>query len=176
MPKTNGLQAGNAIYQRNPKVIIIFVTNYAQYAIDAYDCRAFHYLLKTDSFEKYYDVFYKALQLYNMQHRSYAIQTKGKIVLLKISDIFYIECCKKHILFHTSNFIYDTKGTLSETIHNLSGLGFYQVHQGYIVNFSKVKELCKNDFVLQDGRKVMISVRKRSDVIRAYSEYLERYL
>lgn len=176
MPKASGIQAGKVIFEHNPKSIIIFVTNYPQYAIDAYDCHAFHYLLKTDSFEKFYDILSGALHVYHVQHHSYALQTKDGLVLLKLADIYYIECYRKHLLFHTERTVYDTKGTLSETLQNLSGLGFYQVHQGYIVNFSKVKELNKNDFILQNGEKVMISVRKKTEVIRAYSEYLERYL
>ena len=71
---------------------------------------------------------------------------------------------------------YVTKRTLSEVYEVLLPHGFYQVHQGYVVNFSKVKMIDGNDIHLNNGQKVMISVRKHTEVIKAYAEYIRRYM
>lgn len=57
---------------------------------------------------------------------------------------------------------------------SLSKYGFYQVHQGYIVNFAKVKDFDGYTVVLKNNDKVLISVRKKKEVLLAYSRYIEK--
>ena len=175
MPIIGGIETGKYVNSIDVKAIIIFITSYPQYAIDAFDCSAFHYLLKPCDYDKFYTVLKKAVEKYILFHRNHVIQTKEGPVKLALSDIYYIECWKKHILYHTTSKTYTVRGTLSEVISELSEFGFYQTHQGYIVNFEKVAELQKFDIVLSNGEKVMMSVRKRTDVINAFESYLERY-
>ena len=96
------------------------------------------------------------------------------MVKLKISEIYFVECCRKHIIYHTQNDSFDTIGTLSETYDLLKEYGFFQVHQGYLVNFEKIKCFSKNDIILDNDRAVMMSVRKKKETLIAYSRYLEK--
>lgn len=176
MPFLNGLDAGRLINSIDSSAIIVFVTNYPQYAIDAYDCSAFNYLLKNSDFERFYSVLSKAAKKYKMFHQTYKISTKCGIVTLKVPDIYFVECCQKHIYFHMEKVVYETKLTLSEVYDHLFQFGFYQIHQGYIVNFDKVKMIDGYDVVLENDEKVMISVRKKTEVLRAYSEYVRRIM
>ena len=68
---------------------------------------------------------------------------------------------------------HDTIGTLSETYELLKDYGFFQVHQGYLVNFEKIKCFGKNNIVLDNDSTVMMSVRKKKETLIAYSQYLE---
>ena len=43
MPNLNGITVGKMLRKYDEKVLIIFTTSYPQYAIEAYDCEAFHY-------------------------------------------------------------------------------------------------------------------------------------
>lgn len=176
MPLLNGLEAGKQINALDAKAIIVFVTNYPQYAIEAYDCSAFNYLLKDSDFERFYFVISKAIDKYKMFHQTYKITTKNGIVTLNVSDIYFVECCQKHLYFHSKRTVYETKKTLSEVYQFLGPLGFYQIHQGYIVNFDKVKMIDGYNVVLDNDEKVMISVRKKTEVLRAYSEYVRRMI
>lgn len=176
MPILNGIETGKAISTIDSKVIIVFVTNYPQYAIEAFDCNAFNYLLKNSDDDKFNSVIFKAVDKYKTYHQAYNILTKEGMVTLNVSDIYFVECCQKHLYFHMEKETYVVKKTLSEVYESLSSHGFYQVHQGYIVNFSKVKMIVGNDIYLDNGQKVMISVRKHTEVIRTYAEYIRRYM
>lgn len=176
MPNNNGLEVGKALHNVSPQTIIIFVTSYPQYAIDAYDCEAFHYLLKPCDEEKLHQLITKAISKLKITKEYHLIKTQKKIFKLKISDIYYIECCRKHIIYHTKNESFDTVGTLSETYDLLKEYGFFQVHQGYLVNFEKIKFFSKSDIVLDNDRTVMMSVRKKKETLIAYSQYLESYI
>ena len=176
MPSENGLEIGKAIHKASPQTILIFVTSYPQYAIEAYDCEAFHYLLKPCNALKLYQVITKAINKLNATPKYLCIKTHSKTLKLKISEIYFIECCRKHIIYHTKVESFDTIGTLTEAYNQVKEYGFYQIHQGYLVNFEKIKYFNKNDIVLDNDRMVMMSVRKKKETLIAYSKYLENHI
>lgn len=173
MPNSNGLEIGKTIHTTDSQTIIIFVTSYPQYAIEAYDCEAFHYLLKPCDSQKLYQVLNRAISKLKVTKKYHLIKVQGETIKLKISDIYYIECCRKHIIYHTKNDEYDTIGTLSETYALLKEYGFFQVHQGFLVNFEKIKCYGKSNIILDNDRTVMMSVRKKKETLIAYARYLE---
>ena len=101
MPHTNGLQIGKVLHKASPQTIIIFVTSYPQYAIEAYDCEAFHYLLKPCDEHKLFQVLNRAIGKLKLTMKFHLIKTQKKALKLRISDIYYVECCRKHIIYHT---------------------------------------------------------------------------
>ena len=46
MPKMNGMDAAREIRKRDQRVLIIFITNMAQYAINGYEVGALDFVLK----------------------------------------------------------------------------------------------------------------------------------
>jgi len=175
MRDSSGLSIGKMINQIAPQAIIIFVTRYPEYALEAYDCQAFHYLIKPCERKKFYQVLNRAIGKLNISEKYHLIKSHGKSIKIKISDIYYIECYKKHIIYHTKNERIESKGTMSETYNILQKHGFHQVHQGYIVNFEKVKCFNPTFLLLDNDSVVMISVRKRKETMLAYSSFLENY-
>lgn len=176
MPKINGLELGLKLKLKFPDIFIVFFTNYPQYAVDAFDCEAFHYLLKPLDVEKASKTIDRLYQRYKEKNKYYVIKTKNGSIRVPIKDIYYIESSQRHIIYHLKDKSYDTLGRMSDVLSDLKDYGFYQVHQGYIVNMDLISHFEKNDAVLTDGRKVMISVRKRTEVLLEYTKYIERSL
>lgn len=176
MPGSNGLELAKTIHKSTPQTIIIFVTSYPQYAIEAYDCEAFHYLLKPCDSQKLYQVINRAISKLIMTKKYHLIKSRGETVRLNLSDIYYIECCRKHIIYYTKDDKYDTIDTLNNVYGQLKEYGFYQVHQGFIVNFENVSRFDKYSVILNNGTEVMVSVRKRKESINAYLKYVEMYV
>lgn len=46
LPVMNGMEAAKKIRETDEKVLIVFVTNLAQYAVEGYDVNAFDFILK----------------------------------------------------------------------------------------------------------------------------------
>ena len=176
MAGTDGISLGKKIKALNKDSILVFTTSYPQFAIDAYDCEAFHYILKPCKEEKVYSVIEKALSKYRFLHQYHIVKSRNQVYKLPINDIYYIECCRKHVIYHLKDRSIETVSKLSSVHDTLSEFGFYQVHQGYIVNFEKVYEFKDYSVVLDDGRAVMMSVRKKREVLLAYAKYAERYV
>lgn len=175
MPEINGIKVGTSIRSYDKDVIIIFITSYPEFAIDAYDCEAFNYLLKPCNPQKLNDVLARAVDRLKLLHKYHNIKIRNQTLRLPISEIYYIECCRKHILYHLKDDVIETTDKLSNVYDALLKYGFYQIHQGYIVNMAKIKRFDDYSVILEDGRDVMISVRKKAEVLIAYSKYVERY-
>ena len=84
----------------------------------------------------------------------------------------YIEGYKRHITVHTTDGIFEALGKIPEVLKELSAHGFIRTHQGYIVNMAYIKRFEKNDVVLFNDTKVMISVRKRPEALSLFDNYL----
>lgn len=174
MGAINGVDAGVKIREMDEKVIIIFVSNYPQYAIPAYDCEAFYFVVKPIESCKFDKVICKAIEKYKILHSDYVIKNRGDITKIPIKEILYVEIYRKHLIFHTTSGNYETIGKISEALDKLKPYGFCQVHQGYLVNMNHINGFSNYDVIIDNGEKVMISVRKKSEVLKIYADYLGR--
>lgn len=173
MPRINGIDVGKAIRQEKEHAIIIFCTSYPQYAIEAYDCEAFHYVVKPCTRDKIQNILVRAINKLRLTRKYHSVKVQNKILKFSISEIYYVEYCQKHIIYHLADRTIETTGRFSDINNELKKYGFYQIHQGYIVNFEKVRDFKGYTAVLEDGRDVLISVRKKSEVLLAYAKYVE---
>lgn len=172
MPDKNGIELGKYINENSPNTFIVFVTNYSQYAVDAFDCEAFHYLLKPLNEYKANKVINSLIQKYKEKNKYHIIKIKTETKRIPIKDIYYIEYCRRHVIYHLKDKEYETVGKFSDIYNELKEFGFYQIHQGYIVNMDKISDFDKYSVILQDDKTVMMSTRKRTDVIMAYTKYI----
>jgi len=139
MPDKSGIEVGKSIRRHDRDAIIIFVTSYPEFAIDAYECEAFNYLLKPCNPEKLYEVTSRAVSRLGLLNKYHIVKIRNQTIRIPISDIYYIECQRKHILYHLKNETIETTDKLSAVYDALCNYGFCQVHQGYIVNMEKIK-------------------------------------
>lgn len=174
MGGVNGVDAGVQIRKYDDKVIIIFVSSYPKYAIPAYDCEAFYFIVKPIDSHKFDEVLHKAIDKYKLLHQYYIIKNRGEVIKLPVNQILYIEIYRKHLIFHTASGNYETIGKISEALDKLKPYGFCQVHQGYLVNMNHINGFSNYDVIIDNGEKVMISVRKKSEVLKIYADYLGR--
>lgn len=172
LPDINGIELGKRIRTVTQDTYIVFVTKYPQYAIEAYDCEAFHYLLKPLEPQKVKKVLKSLINSYQKNHAEYHFRTKSGYINIPIKDLYYVECCKKHIIFHMKDRIIESPGKLSEVYSFLVNYDFCQVHQGYIVNMRKIINLNKLNIYLDNNEVIPISQRKKADVLSRYAEYL----
>lgn len=175
MPDVDGIELGKRVKQATPETVIIYVSSFPQYAVDSYDCEAFYYLLKPPTEEKLKSVIEKAIKLIKRRKEKIVVYQRSIPISILLSDVFYIEYVKKHIVFHFENDEDNIEivGNLSDTYELCKDHGFYQIHQGYIVNLSKVSKIKGKNVCLKNGKIVEISIRKKVDTLLAYANFLE---
>lgn len=82
----SGVDAGIKIRKYDSKVIIIFISSYPKYAIPAYDCEAFYFIVKPIDSNKFTRVMNKAIEKYKVLHQFYIIKNRGEVKKLAIEE------------------------------------------------------------------------------------------
>lgn len=175
MPHTDGINIADTIRKVDKETIIIFISSHTERVFDTFNCETFNFLVKPIKSEKFNDVFSRAIKKYELNNSYYIIKWKNQNTRIETKSIKYVECYKKHMIFYTFNGVFEMRSTLTDTLKKLEPFGFIQTHQGYIVNMNLIKRFEGADVILVDNTRVMISARKKNEVLLKYSEFVERW-
>lgn len=174
MDKMNGIESAKHIRLIDDQAMIIFVSSHSEEVFKALDHGVFNFIRKPFTHQAFQDVFCKAFDKYKNLHTNYIVTWKNETAQLNIQDIKYMERNGRYVTFYTTYGAFKADASLNEILAELEPYGFIRTHQGYLVNMNKIRNFDGNDAVLNDGTRVMVSVRKRTEVIRAFTNYIKR--
>ncbi len=149
MPDMNGINLGKIISKIHPEVKIIFITAYKDYAVDAFEVKAFDYLLKPYSEERIRNLLKSLVSTKNVDNilnrntslKKITINMDEKIYVLSLTDVDYIEANEKETLIFANKKRYVSKIKISKWEEMLEGYNFYRCHRSYIINLDKIVEI-----------------------------------
>ncbi|MBN2186656.1 MAG: response regulator transcription factor [Dehalococcoidia bacterium] len=156
-----GLDGFGVIKMLQKPPLIIFVTAYDEYAIQAFEVNALDYLLKpfTKSrlerairrayqelskradFSAKLDAMFKTLREPLHYLDRIAVRKGGKIFVIDAANIDWIGSESGLIFIHTGEERYITNYTLEELENRLNPKVFFRAHRSAIVNLTKIKEI-----------------------------------
>lgn len=188
MPVQNGFDLLNAF--ENPGFDIIFTTAYNQYAIKAFKCSAFDYLLKPIDAEDLkttvgrYSVKRNrsvkeelkvlAAQMQQKTLNRIAIPSSDGLLMVKPDQLVRCESDSNYTKVYLDNKqkIVVAK-TLKELEDVLTGYGFYRIHHSHLVNLTHVVSYVRNDggyVMMSDGTHITVARNRRSGFIEQFSK------
>ncbi len=176
MPYLNGMDAAYHLRELDAEVLLIFVTNMAQYAVKGYSVSAFDYIVKPVT---YHDFALKTLRairkLSNMKAGpEIVVTTLNGIVRLSADDIRYIETQGHHLIYHMDGDKTHTQyATLASAEGKLEEHHFARCNNCYLVNLKFVQRV-KGYTVLVDGVELQISQPRKKEFLRRFLEFLDR--
>lgn len=148
MPELDGMSLGKILTKLNPNIKIIFITAYRDYAAEAFEIKAFDYLLKPYSEKRITEVLTNLTMIKDNSPtkevekiNKVTVFLDEKMVVLSLDEIYYIEVSEKESLVYTQNEIYTSKLKISKWEEILPKNKFYRTHRAYIVNLDKIKEV-----------------------------------
>jgi DNA-binding LytR/AlgR family response regulator len=145
MSSLDGIQLGEKIRAQYQSAIIIYITAYEAYAVEAFRVRAFHYLLKPLSEEKFTKVFQEALELFKKSVNAktapqfFTVRKKVETVRIAYDDINYFEKIGHKIKVHAETGGIEFYGKFGMLLTEIDLEFFIRCHQGYIVNSAKIR-------------------------------------
>lgn len=173
MPELGGMDAAERIRTVDPDVVLVFVTNMAQYAIKGYEVDALDYVLKPVSYGAFCTKLSRAVQ--RVQRRKggqVALQLSGGgMQLLDTGDILYLETRNRMLYYHTATQEYAVRGSLAGAEKQLAAYHFARCNQCYLVNLQYVRGV-ENDFVQVGDARLEISRRQKAAFMTAVASYL----
>jgi len=169
MGPLNGIDLAREIRKYNENVIIIFSTNYLEYALQGYEVAAFRYLKKPMTYEGFSSVMAEAIAQYHRSAQAAIVLRCGyQTERFRIREIMYCETEGGHV-----------KLTLRDGTTALANIGisaleaeladhsFFRCHKGCLVNLNDVKQPLKNDVLMKNGTLIPISKHRRKDFMVA---------
>lgn len=139
----NGLQVARNIYSFNKEVYIVFITGYAQYAIDSFEVHPYSYILKPIKISKFRETIEEVADRLNSGNRDLndmlIIKNKNGIYHLHKERIKFIEIHNNLALIHSADGLFESHLTLAE-FEEILDPRFFRVHKSYIVNLRQVKQ------------------------------------
>lgn len=173
MPDVNGMETAKKIRERGDDVMIVFVTNMAQYALESYEVHAYDFILKPVEYDSFALKFSRCLN--NLEHKL----NKKEIVLtygttkrkVGVGDITYVEVSNHNVIVHLTDGEFRMRGSMRTMEEQLRGCHFVYCNACYLVNLKWVKGL-KGDYVVVDKSELRISHLKKPAFLSEFAKYI----
>ena len=172
MPTLGGMPTAERIRLLDPDVVLIFVTNMAQYAVRGYEVDALDFVLKPVNYYQFSTKLARALQ--RIQRRRggrITIQTPGGAQQLDTDDILYLETRDRLLHYHTTDKVWSVRGSLLKSEKELAPYHFARCNQCYLVNLRHVRGV-QDDLVQVGEERLEISRRQRAAFLAAVASYV----
>ncbi|MCR5294846.1 MAG: LytTR family DNA-binding domain-containing protein [Lachnospiraceae bacterium] len=172
MPEMNGMEAAKKIRETDRDVVLIFITNLANYAIRGYEVGALDFITKPLSWYTFSLRFRRAAERAAM-HRDEEILLNVHEGVEKISvrDIYYVEVQNRFLRYHTTRGVIELRGTMKSAEEQLLPHHFAKCNHWYIVNLMHVKRITK-DTVFVGNEELEMSRRARNGFLSALTAYM----
>lgn len=171
MPRLNGMETARELRLRDAHVLLIFITNMAQYALSGYEVDALDYMLKPVSYYAF------AMKLKKVQ-RILRERTGGSLMLpfdgvvrrIPIQSILYIEVSDHKLCYHTYEGDSTVTGSLKVLEQELAEHHFARCNNCYLVNLTHVRSVTP-EVVIVENTSLKISRPRRKEFMQALSDY-----
>jgi len=174
LPDGNGMELATEVRKKDANIIIIFITNMAQYAIKGYSVNAMDFLVKPVNYSSFVTMFDRAVCLYETtSQKEILIKTKDGVIKTNIKDIFFIDVISHRITFHLESSILESWGNLASLEEQLSSNGFQRGNNSYLINLSKVIDIKNNSVALSNGEVIPLSRSRKKQFAIAFSNYIQ---
>lgn len=172
MPGIDGMETAKRIRQADSQVMILFITNMAQYAIRGYEVDALDYILKPVSYFAFSQRLGRAISRLDRQGKHYLMITcKTGSRKLEIESIYYVESQGHNLIYHTADGDYTVPGTIKNAEEKLLPFHFFRCNKGFLVSLAHVDAIDEG-CALVGGDRVLISRARKNCFMEALTDYI----
>lgn len=173
--KYTGIDIAKKICFKRQDSIVIFLTNYIEYAPEGYEVQAFRYVLKNEAHRKLEQYLREAIDKVFTEQESIQFNISGEPVTLNLEDILYIES-QAHIAViytqkanSTSSKVKEYKiySSLTNLERQLSDRGFLRIQKSFLINMRRIKQFkctgatLDNDSIIPVSEKTYAQQKKK---------------
>ena len=172
MKRLNGMETAQRIRELDNDVLLVFITNMAQYAIKGYAVGALDYVLKPVPYFAFSQQLQKVEAQLRRRTRHYlAVPVEGGLRRLDTSRIYYIESEGHRVHFYTEEGDFAAPGALKALEEKLADRPFARCNSGYLVNLAQVQAVQQNT-VEVGPYELQVSRPKRKSFLAALTDYI----
>ena len=175
LPLLDGMTAAEKLRKFDKKILLIFVTNMAQFAVKGYEVAAFDFIVKPMS---YYDFCIKmrraVFSVRSRDDRFIVVPAEGGDLRIPVRDLQYIEVsghnCRYHIAPHR---VAEGRNTIRNLSALLAPYHFMRCNSCYLVNPSWISYV--GGYTVRVGEdELQISHPRKKEFVREFNEWAAR--
>lgn len=162
MPEMSGFEVIEAI-NADAMPLVIFVTAFDKYALDAFDAHAVDYLLKPFTRQRFFRALARAKDQIRRNQSSevkqqmralledlrgqsnylerLVVRSGGSIYFLSVEEIDWIEAAENYVRLHRGKEMHLVHGTMNGLESSLDPTTFLRIHRSTIVNLKRIQQL-----------------------------------
>ena len=174
-PKYNGMDIARSLRVVRKDSIIIFITNFIEYAPEGYEVQAFRYVLKRELDSELAECILLAIEQLQLRNECFKIQVNGEIIDLPLESILYMEVHQHSITAYirkdqTGKNIktYSFYASLSDLENSLASHGFLRIHKSYLVNMRHLIKFQCRQAILDNGQVLRVGEKGYAEKKRQY--------
>lgn len=174
LPGKSGIELGRILKAEQKDICLVFLTSYAEFAVDSYVLEAYQYILKRDMKERLPEVLRKIYQEKQRESQNFlwigSVTDKRK---LYYKDIICIRKVKgqKYVEVVTVNGEYKERLALHQIFEELKNPAFIFAGRSHIINIDHVDRITTDAVYLEDGLKIQAGTEIIQDVKTQIMEY-----
>lgn len=169
LPEISGMELAQQIHRKLADALIIFVTAYYKYAVDAYELDIFRYVPKNQLSDRLVHAVSDAAAVLETQcAQSYIISSQNRMERIPLREILYLSREGKNGVFHMRGATNDIRirKSLAEIYTGLTPDEFIFIDRGCIVNLCHISSIVHTDCILTDGTKLPIAQSRLAELKR----------
>ena len=168
MDSMDGLEAAGQIKAECPKVHIVLVTAYVNYALDGYKVKASRFLLKDDLEQTLQECMEDILREILQEERVVEFGFVEGNIRIRVDDIIYIETNRHKNVFCMKGQRFSIYRKMDELEEDLKGMGFVRAHQSFLINMKYIEKISSYCMLLTTGKEISVPKSRYPEVKRQY--------
>ncbi len=180
MPDQNGITLGKQLRRHDQNGLFLYLTASSDFALQSYEVRAFHYLLKPVDPEKFFHVFQDMVKLLaDRTKQQFQVKTKESSVLIDIDKLLYAELDGRSILYHLTNQKTLKSVSFSGSFRSiveplLSDPRFALCGASFMINLATIKTIDKTGITFSNDQHIELPKSTHASMKAAWNEYWNR--
>jgi len=171
LPDKSGMEVAKQIRLKFWDPIIIFITNYLDYAIQAFEVNAFRYIPK-NLLNEYLPKAYQMLSTdkWQARQRVYVVTTNSRVEKIPYREIYYLKKEGKYVLIVHQRGTSKVRKTLQDVVDELNANHFRIIERGFAVNMYHVMSFKDHQILVRDGSYLPVGKQRIQMVRKAIME------
>lgn len=174
MSGMDGVETARRARELMPEVQLAFLTMSREFAADAFELNAIHYVIKPVTEEKLRVLFERYFERTRVPVKLFGIQAGTREYQFPLHRIEKIQSSNKGVAVYLDGESepHRVPATFISVEQQLEGEPFLRISRGLLVNMDYILSMDRYVCRLKDGTEALVSRRERSDIRRKYYDYL----
>jgi len=170
LPDISGFEVLDQLPETN-RPLIIFVTAYNHYAVEAFNVRALDYLLKPVSQTRFNSALERArhhLETRTSYLQRFLVKDDRITYFVEAQQVIWLESARNYVVLHSNGETHIVRATLEGLLERLDPAQFTRISRFAAVNLAKVEAITAATVLLSNGEEIRASPRHISGLKSAH--------